>query len=287
MKRDELIGLGVRLAAPFRIAPPNQPGRGPMGVFAGSRDGQSVDFHDYREYLPGDDLRKVDWRAYARNGQMQLKLFREEVSPVVELCLDDSASMGAYAGKEQAAVFVASFLRAATLAAEGRPALCLGPRRYAGRDFDAALAGTDFTGVGDDGMPPPSASGRPLRFYLSDFLFGEGAAGSFRRQAAGSLLFTPVLIHSRSERDPGWRGHHRLYDVEQPGRTLDLSMTTGMVATYRARLKKHVESLAVEAERLGGRLVSLDVPDEGLTREDCERLVRRLAAERLVAVRGK
>ena len=284
MRRDELISLAAALAAPYRIRPPEQLGGGPAGMFGGRGDGQSVDFHDFRQYLPGDDLRRVDWRAYARTGQMHLKLFREEVSPVVELFLDASASMAAYPGKVQAAIFLAAFLRNATLAAEGRPVLCRNGRRFVGGDFEPALAGTEFSGSGE-AEPPVTPGARPLRFHLSDYLFGEGIATLFRRHAAGSLLFSPVMILSRSERDPAWRGHHRLYDVEQPDAFVDLALDAAMVRAYRERLRKHEETLAGEALRHGGRLLLLDVPDGDLSRSDCEALTRRLASERVVTTR--
>lgn len=285
MRRDELISLGARLAAPYRVRPPEQPVGGPAGVFGGKLDGQSVDFHDYREYLPGDDLRRVDWRAYARSGQMQLKLFREEVSPVVELVLDTSASMAAYPGKEQAAVFLAAFLRGVTLASEGRPVLVRDGRRFAGGDFEPALAAAGFAGDGGLAAVPGRVASRPLRFLVSDFLFGEGIVPLFKSHAAGSLHFTPVMVLSRSEIAPPWRGHHRIHDVEAPAATLDIALDESAVRAYLARLKRHEESLSLEARRNGGRLIRVDVADGDLTRPDCEAIVRDLVLERVVTAR--
>ncbi len=42
------------------------------------RKGQSVEFADFRNYVPGDDLRLIDWNLYARLDQLFLKLFLEE-----------------------------------------------------------------------------------------------------------------------------------------------------------------------------------------------------------------
>lgn len=285
MRRDELIGLAATMAAPYRISPPDQRGGGRSGLFAGMGDGQSVDFHDHREYKPGDDLRRVDWLAYARSGQMHLKLFREEVSPVVELLLDTSASVAAYPGKEQAVLFAAAFLRAAVSAAEGRPVLCRDGRRFSGADFDAALMATEFGGADRFDFGAARGPGRPLRFHLSDFLFGEDAAPLFRRQAAGSLLFTPVMVLGRSERDPSARGHYRLRDVEAPDDALDLTVDDAACARYRLRLRTHVDGLESEARRLGGRLISLGVPDRELERSDCEAIAGRFAQERVVTTR--
>ncbi len=284
MDRPELMRLAERQAAGYRIAPPEQLAGGRAGGFAGSLDGQSIDFHDYRQYQPGDDLRRVDWRAYARTGQMQLKLFREEVSPLVELHVDSSASMGAYPGKEQAAVFVAAFLRAATLAAEGRPVLCHGGGRFFGDAFAAALGGMAFRGEGwSEAAPAPA--GRAVRFFVSDFLFGDGVAGWFGRRAAGSLAFAPIMILSLSEREPAWRGFHRLRDVENPNLSLDLSLDEAAASGYRRRLKMHEDMLEDESRRHGGRLLRLDAPDGDLDDKACAALVKRLAEERVVTVK--
>ncbi|MEO0513339.1 MAG: DUF58 domain-containing protein [Planctomycetota bacterium] len=70
-------------------------------VFAGrlpgerrsKRRGQSVEFDDYRTYVPGDDLRHIDWNVFARMDRFFLKLFREEEDVTVEVVLDLSPSM--------------------------------------------------------------------------------------------------------------------------------------------------------------------------------------------------
>ena len=67
------------------------------GVMKGERRstkrGQSVEFADYRNYTPGDDLRRLDWNAYARMERLFIKLFQEEEDITVHLLLDASKSM--------------------------------------------------------------------------------------------------------------------------------------------------------------------------------------------------
>lgn len=67
------------------------------GVLRGERRsvkrGQSVEFADYRDYTPGDDLRRVDWHAYARFERAFLKLYHEEEDRTVHILVDDSPSM--------------------------------------------------------------------------------------------------------------------------------------------------------------------------------------------------
>jgi len=57
------------------------------------RHGSSVEFADFRPYSQGDDFRRIDWNAYARFGNLFLKLFTEEEDLFLYVLLDRSASM--------------------------------------------------------------------------------------------------------------------------------------------------------------------------------------------------
>jgi uncharacterized protein (DUF58 family) len=56
--------------------------------------GFSVEFAEYRQYLPGDDLSTIDWKVYARSDRYYVKKFEEETNLDCYLLLDISASMG-------------------------------------------------------------------------------------------------------------------------------------------------------------------------------------------------
>lgn len=56
--------------------------------------GYSQEFTDYREYNPGDEIRTIDWKAYARTDKYIIKLFEKETVMTCHLLLDSSASMG-------------------------------------------------------------------------------------------------------------------------------------------------------------------------------------------------
>ena len=56
--------------------------------------GFSVEFAEYRQYLPGDDLSTIDWKVYARSDRYYVKKFEEETNLDCYLLLDVSASMG-------------------------------------------------------------------------------------------------------------------------------------------------------------------------------------------------
>src|SRR5256885_8343542 len=56
--------------------------------------GQSVEFADHRNYVPGDDFRYLDWNMYGRLEKLFLKLYEEERELPVRIFLDASESMG-------------------------------------------------------------------------------------------------------------------------------------------------------------------------------------------------
>ncbi|WP_352419086.1 DUF58 domain-containing protein [Proteiniborus sp.] len=55
--------------------------------------GSSVEFSDFREYVPGDDFRKIDWNAYGRFQKLFIKLFMEEREANINIFIDASKSM--------------------------------------------------------------------------------------------------------------------------------------------------------------------------------------------------
>jgi uncharacterized protein (DUF58 family) len=60
--------------------------------------GFSVDFAEYRQYMPGDDIRKIDWKVYARSDRFYVKEYEGDTNTNVYLLLDISASMGYRSG---------------------------------------------------------------------------------------------------------------------------------------------------------------------------------------------
>lgn len=74
--------------------------------------GFSVEFAEYRQYLPGDDLATLDWKVFARTDRHFIKKFEEETNLDCYLLLDVSASMG-YASGEVSKLQYGSYLAAA------------------------------------------------------------------------------------------------------------------------------------------------------------------------------
>lgn len=89
------------------------------GYFAGKHKspfrGSSVEFADYKEYIPGDDPKRIDWRAYGRSRRLFIRQFEAETDMTVYLLVDISASMD-YAGGEPASKYLLATRIAAALA---------------------------------------------------------------------------------------------------------------------------------------------------------------------------
>ncbi|HET9621264.1 MAG TPA: DUF58 domain-containing protein [Kofleriaceae bacterium] len=82
------------------------------GMHRASVHGSSVEFAEHKEYSPGDELRHVDWKAYAKLDRYYVKQFEQESQLTVYLVLDASASM-AFAGGGIAKVQYAGLVLAA------------------------------------------------------------------------------------------------------------------------------------------------------------------------------
>ena len=96
------------------------------GLHRSPLHGVSVEFAAYREYAPGDDLKRLDWRAYARSNRHFVKQYEEESNLRATILLDASASMrygnGPMTKFDYAATVAASL---ASLCVEQRDAVAL------------------------------------------------------------------------------------------------------------------------------------------------------------------
>src|SRR5262245_56058583 len=90
------------LAERYRIALVETNLRGVLGERIGRGTGSSLEFQDRRGYASGDDVRHLDWRAYARTDQLLVRVYREEILPRIDLLVDASRSMAIDESKAQA-----------------------------------------------------------------------------------------------------------------------------------------------------------------------------------------
>ena len=68
------------------------------GVYAGlhksPHKGFSIEFAEHREYVPGDEIKHLDWTVLARTDRYYIKQYEQETNLRATICLDASASMG-------------------------------------------------------------------------------------------------------------------------------------------------------------------------------------------------
>lgn len=63
------------------------------GMHRSPHQGRSIEFSQHREYVPGDDLRQVDWKVYGRTDKFYLKQYEAETNLICHILLDGSESM--------------------------------------------------------------------------------------------------------------------------------------------------------------------------------------------------
>ncbi len=187
--------IGRRCAPPprFRLAMPRTPIGGRVGERLGAGTGSSLEFQDYRPYAPGDDLRHVDWAAYARSEVLAVRLYREEVAPRIDLVLDVSRSMVVTDEKRRAYGELLGVLACAcaSTAADSRIITTAADQPqplHVPEDIERYLA-CDASPLGARGtapaVPPPLAARRRQRFPVSARRRCARRAARPRQRAAG------------------------------------------------------------------------------------------------------
>ncbi len=212
-------------AARFRLPLRSKVWRGQAGEFAGGGTGSSLDFQDHRSYVPGDDPRHINWQAYARTGSYTMKLFREEVRPVIDLILDVSESMFFDSAKATRTaelfylVVESSHAAGAAIAVHlvrGDSSLTLDPstiRSHTWMEKARAMRAAAPAQAPDLSRIPLRANS--IRVLISDLLFAADPDPILRHlgQRHGTvLLFSPFL---RTEADPEWSGNYEFIDPEE------------------------------------------------------------------------
>lgn len=97
------------------------------GEYASTFHGRGMEFHEVREYVPGDDVRGIDWNVTARMNTPFIKVFREERELTVMLMVDVSASMsmGSLRSRRSAAADLAAALAWIAIKSNDRVGLLL------------------------------------------------------------------------------------------------------------------------------------------------------------------
>ncbi len=232
---------------------------GLVGTRRSVQHGQSVEFTDYRDYVPGDDLRALDWNVVARLERLFVKLFVEEQDVTVHVLIDASASMDAgspdklwFARRAAAAVAtvgLASYDRVSVGVLAGRSVRRLPPMRGSARvlrllrDLSAVAprdGATDLVAACRAYTAQITQRG-PL-VIISDF-FDAQAERAVAELAATRCEVSVLHVLSPDELEPPLEGDLRLVDRETGGR-VDVTVDLATLDAYRARLAAWQAGLA-------------------------------------------
>jgi len=230
---------------PYRLSLPSGPLSGRSGERLGRGTGSSLEFMDFRDYAPGDDLRHIDWRGYARTDQLKVRLYREEIAPELEIVADLSLSMGVTEAKERA---LKDLVEAAAHWAHDAAG---GARRLASAGGIFQAAESESLRATADPLPLLPLRPRSLRLWVSDFLFPTDPAPLIRRFAGGAAHIYVLQLLDPWELDPTAEGPLSLVDAESDER-LDLDLDRRAVLRYRERLARLRDSVRRATLASGG-----------------------------------
>ena len=268
------------------------------GSYRSAFRGGGVEFEESRPYVPGDDVRSIDWNALARTDIPYVKRFREERDQTVVLAMDTSGSMGfggSGSSNAAAAARVAGLLTAAATRAGDRVGLVcfdsrvreeIGPGRGEGHSWRilSALVRAAGDSRGQTALESAvariraSVRRRSIVFLISDFrddaFFAPIPARDSGRGALVALAaahdVVAILVHDPRETEIPPVGTVRLQDPEQPGRTLVFS------SRRRRARERYRAACAVRRRALSRRLRAdgLDVLELCSNREPLRALTR-------------
>jgi uncharacterized protein (DUF58 family) len=244
LSEGEQVGQRYALCLP-RLTP-----RGATGLALGQRAGSSLEFRDYRDYQLGDDLRHVDWNAFARSDQLSVKLYREEIAPHLDLVLDVSRSMALEGtAKERATLTLAACLAtAAANAGFGHTVWLMSD------DFRPLPNGNDSPSLWGDfelsyrGSPAamlargaPAWRPRGVRILLSDLLWVGEPLLALRSFTEGAAAAAVIQLLAEADAHPPEDGALRLIDAETE-QMREIHIDVALARRYRDRLTQHQQN---------------------------------------------
>lgn len=226
--------------------------RGQTGNWAGAGVGSSIDFQDHRSYLPGDDPRYINWQAFARTGNYSMKLYREEVSPFIDIVLDTSGSMFADPAKRERSWELLYFAwESALQAGTGlRIYLASGDQVREIRYEELATWKIELPPATEG--PPPLASvpwrSGSLRVVITDLLYPPDAPSLLLPMAFGNGRGLFFSVHSAAESNPDWSGHLSFVDSENGSRHRRF-VSPDLLERYRRNYNRHFGNWQDETRR--------------------------------------
>ena len=225
--------------------------------------GQTVEFADYREYMLGDDIRRIDWNLYSRFEKFFLKLFTDERQMHTQIFLDCSASMGKNTPeKAEYSIAIAAALGYLSVhnmdkvsfklmkgnKSDDKRNVIVGKRAF----FDAVsdLEAVDFDGDTDIEAAvvscPNLGNSDGLAVIISDFFTDNWKKAidylSFKKKQV--LL---IQVMTPDEIDPAYTGRVHLIDSEAPTLEDEKNMK---IKIDRSNLNAYEQALLFQQEEL-------------------------------------
>lgn len=243
------------------------------GTHRSRKTGSSLDFSDFREYHPGDDLRHIDWNVYARTDKPYIKQYLDEQEMRIHILLDSTKSMGAdgkwnYARQLAIALGQLALKSGDTLSFstwnDGQDTFF----RKKGAAHRASV--TKFISAIDDPGSTENFTDRALAsipkavtvlFILTDGLEEVGKWEHLFRRLPGICGDVRVVtIHSKLEETPDYEGDIRFIDSES-GDGIEVTMTRQTVQTYLEKKLAHEAQMTALAQKFGIQLIRAEVTE--------------------------
>lgn len=254
----------------FQLGLPRLPASGLSGELLGRGTGSSLEFQEYRQYIPGDDIRHLDWGAYARSDTLMVRLYREEISPRTEVLLDASRSMTSGGEmKPHVAKQLASLFALLSARIGGRPTIIPlndsspqpltldGLALFASLPFDGRITLPEL--LATNSIP---LKRRAVRIVISDFLFPHDPGSLIRRLATDASALWVVQLLNEWEAEPTALGGRRMIDIETGGEA-EILLDRTAIAAYQQRLTMLQEELLRNCRRVHASFATL-VAEKGL-----------------------
>lgn len=219
------------------------------------RKGQSVEFADFRNYVPGDDLRFVDWNLYARLDRLFLKLFLEEEDLHVYFLVDASPSMNFgdptkfYAAKQIAAALAfVGMCRGDRVKIEflgeenqGSPILRGRSQMYRMLEFVETVEPNQLFNFTDSIKRfCLRNTGRGIVVLLSDLMDKNGYESGLRLLVGQQMDIFLMHMLSPEEMEPDLTGDLKLVDCEDEDEA-EISVSNAVIKKYKATLASFVD----------------------------------------------
>lgn len=277
-----ILGALERVRLRARHASGERPGHTPV---RGRSDADGTELERHAPYVPGDDLRRIDWNAYARLGELFTRRFVAEREVPVWLLIDASGSMGppGPGSKLDMAAALAAIVAVVSLSGGDRVYLGAIP----GRGTAAALERVGplrsrrslaelrsfLAGLTPAEGPADLAGGlgqalrdirRGVVVLISDFLV-ERAAIDMALDAIGARRCEGKIVQvlSHEDRDPSWlRGRDTLIDRET-GAAFRFESSPETLRRYEAAMAAHIAAVAAAAASRA-MMSAVTVSDVGL-----------------------